>query len=36
MNIIIGETNAEVVALVLWPADEKNQLIGKDLDAGKD
>ena len=36
MNIIIGETDAEVVAPVLWPTDEKNQLIGKDLDAGKD
>ena len=36
MNIIVGETDAEVVALVLWPPDEKNQLIGKDLDAGKD
>ena len=35
MNIIIGETDAEVVAPVLWPPDEKNQLIGKDLDSGK-
>ena len=35
-GIIVGETDAEVVALVLWPPDEKNQLIGKDLDAGKD
>ena len=35
MNIITGETDAEVVAPVLWPPDEKNQLIGRDLDSGK-
>ena len=29
-----GKTEAE--ALILWPPDEKSQLIGKDPDAGKD
>ena len=29
-----GSTNAE--APILWPPDTKSQLIGKDLDAGKD
>ena len=28
-------TNAEAVALILWPPDKKSRLIGKDLDAGK-
>ena len=32
--IFIGRTEAE--ALILWPPDVKNQLIGKDPDAGKD
>ena len=32
--IFIGRTDAE--ALILWPPDEKSQLIGKDPDAGKD
>ena len=32
--IFIGRTDAE--AAVLWPPDVKSQLIGKDLDAGKD
>ena len=32
--IFIGRTNAE--AAILWPPDVKNQLFGKDLDAGKD
>ena len=32
--VFIGKTNAE--APILWPPDAKNQLIGKDLDAGKD
>ena len=31
--IFIGRT--EVEALILWPPDEKGQLIGKDPDAGK-
>ena len=34
--ILIGRTDAEVKALVLWPSDGKSQLIGKDPDAGKD
>ena len=32
--IFIGRTDAET--LILWPPDVKNQLIGKDPDAGKD
>ena len=32
--IFIGRTDAE--ALILWPPDVKNQLFGKDPDAGKD
>ena len=32
--IFIGRTDAE--ALLLWPPDVKNQLTGKDPDAGKD
>ena len=34
--IFIGRTDAEVEALVFCPSDAKNQLIGKDRDAGKD
>ena len=36
--IFIGRTDAEAEAeaSVLWPPDVKSQLIGKDLDAGKD
>ena len=34
--IFIGRTDAEAKAPILWPADSKNQLIGKDPDAGKD
>ena len=33
-RIRIGTTDAE--APILWPPDAKNQLIGKDPDAGKD
>ena len=33
-RICIGRTDAE--AAILWPPDMKSQLIGKDLDAGKD
>ena len=33
--IFTGGTDAEVEALVLWPPDAKNWLIGKDLDAEK-
>ena len=28
-------TDAEAEAPILWPPDVKNQLIGKDLDAGQ-
>ena len=34
--IFIGRTDAEVEALILWPPDVKNWLIGKDPGAGKD
>jgi len=34
--IFTGRTDAEIEALILWPPDEKSQLIGKDPDAGKD
>ena len=34
--ILIGRTDAEAEAPILWPPDLKNQLIGKDPDAGKD
>ena len=34
--IFIGRTDAEAEALLLWPPDEKNWLIGKDSDPGKD
>ena len=33
--IFIGRTDAEAEAPILWPPDAKNQLIGKDPDAGK-
>ena len=34
--IFIGRTGAEAEAPILWPPDEKNWLIKKDPDAGKD
>ena len=34
--IVIGRTDAEAGALILWPPDVKNRLIGKDPDTGKD
>ena len=34
--VFIGRTDAEAETPVLWPADVKNQLTGKDPDAGKD
>ena len=34
--IFIARTDAEAEALILWPPDSKNQLTGKDPDAGKD
>ena len=33
---ILGRTDAEAEAPILWPPDAKNQLIWKDPDAGKD
>ena len=33
--IFIGRTDAEAETPILWPPDAKNQLIGKDPDAGK-
>ena len=35
-SIFIGRTDAEAEAPILWPPDEKNRLIRKDSDAGKD
>ena len=34
--LLIGRTDAEVEAPILWPPDVKNLLIWKDPDAGKD
>jgi len=34
--IFIGRTDAETNTSILWPPDVKNQLTGKDPDAGKD
>ena len=34
--ILIGRTNAEAVAPILWRPDVKKWLLGKDTDAGKD
>ena len=34
--ILIGRTDAEAEAPILWPPDVKSQLTGKDPDAGKD
>ena len=34
--MFIGRTDAEAETPVLWPPDGKNQLTGKDPDAGKD
>ena len=34
--IFIGRTDAEAETPILWPPDEKNQLIWKDPDSGKD
>ena len=35
-RIFFRRTDAEAEAPILWPHDEKSQLIGKDSDAGKD
>ena len=34
--VFIGRTDAEAEAPILWPPDEKNWLIGKDPDTGKE
>ena len=34
--IFIGSTDAKAETPILWPPDVKNQLMGKDPDAGKD
>ena len=34
--VLIGRTDTEAEAPILWPLDAKSQLIGKDPDAGKD
>ena len=34
--MFIGRNDANAEALILWPPDAKNRLIGKDPDAGKD
>ena len=34
IGIFIGRTDAE--APIIWPPDVKSQIIGKELDAGKD
>ena len=34
--MFIGRTDATVDTPILWPPDTKNQLMGKDPDAGKD
>ena len=34
--IFIGRTDTEVEVPILWPPDVKDQLVGKDSDAGKD
>ena len=34
--IVIGRTDAEAEAPILWPPDAKNRLTGKDSDTGKD
>ena len=34
-SIFIGRTDAKAETPILWPPDEKSQLIGKDPDAGK-
>ena len=35
-QVFIGRTDAEAETPILWPPDAKNQLVGKDPDAGKD
>ena len=33
--MFIGRTDAKAEALILWPPEMKNRLLGKDPDAGK-
>ena len=35
-SMFFGRTDAESEAPILWPPNAKNQLLGKDPDAGKD
>ena len=35
-QIFIGRTDVEAETAILWPRDVKDQLLGKDPDAGKD
>ena len=35
-GIFTGSTDTEAEAPIFWPPDAKSQLIGKDLDAGKE
>ena len=35
-NSSLGRTDAEAEVAILWPVNVKNQLMGKDPDAGKD
>ena len=35
-SVFIERTDVEAETPILWPPDAKNQLIGKDPDAGKD
>ena len=35
-EILIGRTDAEAEAPILWPPEAKSLLIGKDPDAGRD
>ena len=35
-NQLIGGTDTEAEAFILWPPDSKSRLIGKDPNAGKD
>ena len=34
--VFIGRNDAKAETPILWPPDAKNQLVGKDTDAGKD
>ena len=36
LHVLLGRTDAEAEARILWPPDAKNQVIRKDPDVGKD